>query len=374
MDLKKLYKIRKELHKIPEIAFNEHKTQDLILKEIAAIDKGDLKLIRFEPTGLLYEYSKGEGDYILFRADMDALPINEETGCDFRSIHTGFSHACGHDIHLTVLIGLIKYVLESKLKLNILFFFQPAEEGHGGAEHIIKTGVFKNYQIKAAFALHVTGQHSTGSIGIKSGIIFGIPQEFDIEFFGKSAHVATPHKGKDAFWVGMQFYQMVKNLISTQFPAQEPIIFHIGKVSAGTVRNIIPDYCKFEGTFRCLKNEIKTSILNMLDTASRMLEKCHEIKIKVTTLSSYEPVLNDPFLTDFFIKALPKDILVHDVESSMTGEDFGFFSNMYPSVLFWLGTDSEYDLHSDKFLPDEKSIEVALRIYKNLLEAYCTQS
>ncbi|MCL2062966.1 MAG: amidohydrolase [Candidatus Cloacimonetes bacterium] len=380
-DLKNLYIIRKKFHRIPELAFQEIKTQDLILSEFA--DKSMMKstlplskeantapllLTKFEPTGLLYEYANGDGDYILFRADMDALPIKEETGCDFQSEHSGVSHACGHDIHLTILIGLIHYVIKYKLKKNILFLFQPAEEGHGGAEHIIKTGVFEKYKIKAAFALHITGQYPTGSIGIKSGIFFGIPQEFDIEFFGKSGHVATPQKGNDAFMAGMLYYQMIKNMLSNRFPAQEPIIFHIGKISSGSVRNSIPDYCKFEGTFRCLKKEVRDSILNMLQKSSEMLENFTEIKIKVTTLSSYDPVVNDDFLTKFLIESLPEDINVHYADYTMTGEDFGFFSGLFPSVLFWLGTNSNDDLHSNKFLPDEKSIEIALRIYKNILE------
>ena len=364
-DLEYLYEIRKRLHRIPEIAFQEFKTQDLILKEFDGIQ--DLKLTRFEPTGLLYEYAQGEGEYILFRADMDALPIKEETSCDFQSIHEGFSHSCGHDIHLTILMGLMRYVIKNKIKKNFLFLFQPAEEGKGGAEHIIKTGVFEKYKIKAAYALHITGQYPTGSIGIKPGIIFGIPQEFDVELFGKSGHAATPQKGKDAFRAGMMYYQLINDKIYKQFPPQESIVFHIGKVISGSVRNSIPDYCRFEGTFRCLKKEIKESILDIMEKTARSLEDITETKIFIKKLCSYDPVINDDILTKWFIDTLPKDIVVHNVETTMTGEDFGFFSSMFPSVLFWLGTDSDEDLHSNKFLPDEKSIDVGLRIYERII-------
>ena len=274
--MERLYEIRKRLHKIPEIAYKEFKTQELIME----IFNGEalLKLIRFEPTGLLYEYTQGEGEYLLFRADMDALPLTENTGCDYMSEHKGYFHACGHDIHLTALIGLMLHVLESRLAKNILFLFQPAEEGHGGAKHIIDTGIFDNYKIKAAFALHVTGQYPTGSIGIKSGIMLGIPQEFNVEIYGKSGHVATPQKGLDAFIAGMAFYQTVQSQIAKMFPVQEPIIFHIGKVSAGQVRNIIPNYCLFEGTFRCLKKEIKEKVLLLMNDVAESLKLSHKQK------------------------------------------------------------------------------------------------
>jgi len=360
-DINHIYNIRKKLHRIPELAFQEYKTQDLIINEFSQYS--ELKLTKFNPTGLLYEYSNGSGDYILFRADMDALPIEEQTNCDFRSEHIGLSHACGHDIHMSILIGLIHYIVTNKILKNFLFLFQPAEEGHGGAKHIINTGIFNKYKIKSAFALHISGQYPTGSIGIKSGIMFGIPQEFDIEFFGKSGHVATPHKGKDAFIAANSYLNEINTLLKKRFPAQDPILFHIGKVMAGNVRNIIPDYCKFEGTFRCLKKEIRDSINSLLHKVAEGITTVHDIEVKITALSSYDPVINDEYLTKMLINNIPKDIIIHEVDYSMTGEDFGFFSSMYPSVLFWLGTNSNEDLHSNKFLPDEKSIDIALKIY-----------
>ncbi|MCL1827329.1 MAG: amidohydrolase [Candidatus Cloacimonetes bacterium] len=365
-DLKTLYDIRQSLHKVPEIAFGEVKTQEIIINELKEFTS--LVLTRFEPTGLLYEHSTGEGEYILFRADMDALPITENTGCDFTSEHNGFMHACGHDMHITILIGLIQYVVKNNLKKNLLFLFQPAEEGEGGAEKIIKTGVFNKYKIKSAYALHITGAYKTGSIAVKQGIMLGIPQEFNVEITGKSSHVATPQKGIDAFLAGMSFYQEMMTLIAKRFPAQEPILFHIGKASAGTVRNIIPETCTFEGTFRCLKTEVKQKIINIMETVAESVEKSHEVAVKISFLCSYAPVDNDENLTNHFVKNIPADIVLHQAETSMIGEDFGYFSQLFPSVMFWLGTNSTEDLHSSKFLPDEKSIDVALEIYKCILQ------
>jgi N-acetyldiaminopimelate deacetylase len=261
----------------------------------------------------------------------------------------------------------VHFVLQKELNLNLLFLFQPAEEGHGGAKHIIDTGVFNNYQIKSAFALHVSGQYPTGTIGIKKGIILGIPQEFDIEIIGKSGHVATPNKGRDAFMAGMAYYQEMNYLIAKRFPAQEPIIFHIGKVESGTVRNITPDHCKLEGTFRCLDKSVKDDIIKYMRIVAKSIENSHDVEVKIILLSSYDPVINDDKLTELFINNLPDDVNVVTVNYSMTGEDFGFFSGMYPSVMFWLGTNCDEDLHSNKFLPDDGCIEVGLKIFEKVI-------
>jgi len=368
IDLSKLYEIRKSLHSSPELAFNEHHTQDIIKDTLKQYDT--LKLTTFSPTGLLYEYkgNSENNDYTLFRADMDALPITEDTGCDFSSINDGISHACGHDIHMTILIGLINYCVENKVAHNILFLFQPAEEGLGGASHILKTGILSKYNIKNAYALHVTSQFPTGSIGIKSGIIFGIPQEFDVEIYGKGGHVALPQKGRDAFLAGISYINEIDTIFRRIFPPQEPVIFHIGHVNAGRVRNAIPEYCKLEGTTRCLKTEIRDELNELMYTVAKSIEISHRVQIKITLLQTYAPVINDPQTTEDFIWHLPPDIKVCQTEYSMTGEDFGFFTQLYPSVMFWLGTDSAEGLHSSRFLPDERSIDIGLKAMTSIIE------
>jgi len=155
-----------------------------------------------------------------------------------------------------------------------------------------------------------------------------------------------------------------------RFPAQEPVLFHIGKASAGTVRNVIPEYCKLEGTFRCLNKEVKVDIITLMNTVAKSFEHSHEVDVKISLFSSYDPVVNDEYLTNKLKEHLPTNVGVVDVDYSMTGEDFGFFSGMYPSVLFWLGTNSSDDLHSSQFLPDEKSIDVAMDVYKSILDSY----
>jgi N-acetyldiaminopimelate deacetylase len=187
-------KIRKYLHQIPELAFEEFKTKEYLLKILKMLK--DIKIHTFDFPGILVEYSHGKGEYTLFRSDMDALPITEETGCDFASEHPGKMHACGHDMHMTILLGLIEKVSNERIEQNILFLFQPAEEGKGGAKRILDTGTLDKFPIKETYALHVKGDIPVGTVSTKPGIFFANTEEVDIVFTGIGAHVALADRSR----------------------------------------------------------------------------------------------------------------------------------------------------------------------------------
>lgn len=359
-----LYEIRKQLHKIPETAYQEHKTQALILSLFQ--DNKKLKIHTFKTTGILFEYTVNSGGYLLYRADMDALPIEEKTNCEFSSEHDGVMHACGHDIHMTILIGFMNWVLQEDIQQNLLFLFQPAEEGEGGAQAIIQTGIFKQFNINYAFALHVSGAYPTGTIASKSGIIFGIPQEFDIHVKGKSAHVALPQNGKDAILAATQFYQSINQQITKHFHPLDPVACHIGWMQAGTMRNALADSCTMKGTTRTLTKENWARMNDLIKKTAEHIALIHDLEINVEFPNTYDPVINDHQLNDLLKSACDQQIKYQETLPSLTGEDFGFFSTLYPSLLFWLGTNSSEDLHSAYFLPDEKSIDIGIEIYKRM--------
>src|ERR1035437_1422149 len=228
--------LRHTLHKFPELMFEEFKTTETLIKSIEGMN--NIKTLRPLETGLIAEYKVNDGNFYLFRADIDALPIKEETGVSFASMNNCM-HACGHDIHTSILYGLLKYVVENKTNKNILFLFQPGEEGGGGAERIINSGILSNYNIEKAFALHVTDEYEQGVIASSPGVLFASSFEVDIEFFGKSAHVAFPENGNNAFEALVLFLAKVNDLIKRE---EEKIIFGYGKVASGSVRNIVPAY------------------------------------------------------------------------------------------------------------------------------------
>ncbi|MCB5251188.1 MAG: amidohydrolase [Candidatus Cloacimonadales bacterium] len=360
-----LYDIRKQLHKMPELAFQEHKTQELILSLFQG--NPNLKTHTFNTTGILFEYTVNDGDYFLFRADMDALPIEEKTDCSFISQHHGIMHACGHDIHMTILIGLIQWILQENIKQNILFLFQPAEEGEGGAKAIINTGIFNNFNIKYAFALHVSGAFPTGTIASKSNIIFGIPQEFDIFVKGKSSHVALPQNGKDAILAATQLYQSINQAVTKHFHPLDAVTFHVGWIKGGTMRNALAEDCTMKGTCRTLTKENWTKMNDLIKNTAKHIAHIHDLVIDVEFPNTYDPVINNHELNEILKSICDEKIKYQETQASLTGEDFGFFSTLYPSLLFWLGTDCSENLHSAYFLPDEKSIDIGLEVYKRML-------
>ncbi len=363
-----LVEIRKQLHKIPEIAYQEKKTQAYILSLFR--DDSCFKTHLFDTTGILYEYKVNNNEFLLFRADMDALPLTEKTSCDYQSEHKGMMHACGHDVHMTILIGFMDWVRINKPNHNILFLFQPAEEGEGGAKAIIDTGIFNQFKIKSAFALHVSGAFPTGSIASKSGVIFGIPQEFNIIVNGKSSHVALPQNGKDAFLAAIQFYQAMNTLIVKHFHPLDSVVFHIGWVQAGTMRNSLPEQCVMKGTTRTLKKENWSELNDLIKNTAEAIAKINNVEILVEFPNTYDPVINHHDLNELLKSVCDDQIRYIETNASMTGEDFGFFTTLYPGLLFWLGTDCTEDLHSASFLPDDKSIDVGIELFTRLLKKY----
>jgi len=365
MDLKK---VREDLHRIPELGFKEFKTQ----KYINNLFKNytELKSYFFDFPGVLYEYKNGKGPYLLFRADMDALPIKEETNCIFESRHPGLMHACGHDLHMTILIGLIEKVILNKPELNILFLFQPAEEGKGGAKRIIDSGILDKFDISQAFALHVNGSLPLASISSRPGIFFANAQEINVNFEGVSAHVAFPEQGKNALAAGVMFYSKFKERLRLEYPAKDSVIVEFGKMTAGTVMNAVAGECKLEGTIRTFKDKDMDFLKKLIEITAQQAAEKFDLKYNVQYGSYYKHVKNDDKLIQL-LKSVAKgsNLKYVDSKKEFTGEDFGFFTHNYSGLLFWLGVNKneKLDLHASNFLPTSDVIPIGIEIFWNLL-------
>ncbi|HRY83226.1 MAG TPA: amidohydrolase [Candidatus Cloacimonadota bacterium] len=361
-----LISIRKQLHAMPELAFEEHQTQALLLSLLRELP--GIVIHRFEGiTGILVEYSHGSGAYKLFRADMDALPVNENTGCAFVSGTPGMMHACGHDIHMTVLLGLIQKVVNEEPQDNLLFLFQPAEEGKGGAEAVLAQGLIQKFEIQSVSALHVASGLPVGTISSRAGIFFSIPQEFDVVFKGKSAHAAYPEQGIDALSAALTFITLM-NSDMEDLKAEHPVIFHIGRMTAGRIRNVVPDEAVIEGTHRSLEKSSRDAMNRFIRENSALAAAQTGAEATVDLLCSYDPVVNDEALVEQLQAVCNKlQLPFIQADPAMTGEDFGFFTSLYPGLLFWLGSSSDAPLHSDQFLPDEKCIEGGINVFYSLI-------
>ena len=356
--------LRHKLHQIPELMFREFETTR-ILKDAVSTLKG-IKIHQPLETGLLVEYTVNEKPYFLFRADIDALPIKEETNFKFSSLNN-YMHACGHDVHTSILYGFLKYIVENKIQQNILFLFQPAEEGGGGAKKIIESGVLNKFNIKNAFALHVTDEYEFGTIASTNGELFASALEADVEIFGKSAHVAFPENGIHSFNALREFLDEVDKLLAEK---KEKIVFGYGKILSGEIRNIIPQYTRAECTIRTLCMEKSVGFFNELTEILEKIKQKTKINYKFTQGPLYSEVIVDKNLYEKYSKILSQNFNFIDCGYKMTGEDFGYFTKLYPSFMFWLGTSKgqKFGLHNPKFLPDDSIIDVGIEIYKKIVD------
>jgi len=358
--------LRHTLHKFPEIAFKEFQTTKLLIDNITILPGANsIKIHKPFETGLLIEYNVNDGDYLLFRADIDALPIKEENEIQFKSTND-FMHACGHDVHTSILYSFLIDVLEKKPDQNILFLFQPAEEAGGGAIEFYNTGIFDQFKIRNAFALHVTDEYPIGTIASTSGVLFASALEVDIEFIGESAHVAFPNEGKNAFNALRSFLDRNDKLSAEN---KDSILFGIGKYLSGDVRNIAPGYAMLEGSIRGLSANKVNEFLNELTSILDNLKSETRVDYKISKGAHYPEVIVDDNLFKHFDSVLSKEMNFIDCGYKMTGEDFGFFSQKWPSFMFWFGTSKgeRYGLHNPKFLPPDEVIAVGKNVFNMIL-------
>jgi len=367
----RLHMLRERLHMYPEQGMKEFKTKEELRHFVDALPSGKLEMIEVMETGLLYVYKNSDNPFTLLRADMDGLPLKEKTGVDYQSRTEGWMHACGHDVHMAVLAGVIARVTETEIPVNALFLFQPAEEGPGGAEPILKSGILDNFEISSALALHVNPAFRTGTISSTPGPIFGNATEFDAIFEGKEAHGAFPHSGRDALLPASDFVKTGYEMLSRVIPADQQFVFTIGRLLSGSRRNVVPGRAVVEGTFRALREETKRKIMKTIEELTANLGSLWNVEARTQYGSMYPVVNNDPAIVTLIEETANR--LGYDYavcQTTFTGEDFGFFSQRYPSALFWLGCsdpESHEGLHSPSFLPDPECIDVGVDVMFDFL-------
>ncbi len=373
--IESLYKLRETLHKNPELSFKEQKTAEIALDFIRETvhDSPLFKIHRPFLTSIVVEYSNGgDSPYRIFRADMDALPVTECESNEIVSENQGVMHACGHDVHMTILCGLIAETARIKPQKNVLFVFQPGEEGAGGAKGLIDSGFFERFNIESAFALHVTDDHEIGEVASNGGLLFAIPREIDVVFKGKSAHAAYPEKGNNALMASARFLFKCDENLRNVIAENEVFLAHFGKISSGTARNIISDYTEIQGTLRSFDMDVMIKGTEIVKKTADDCAVFFGCSAEVKILGEYVAVRNDTKLFDLLKKiSLEKGIRCIDKKGELVGEDFGYFTQKWGGLLFWLGSkESGTDpnpLHSEKFFPSFKAIDTGLKIMREIL-------
>ncbi|OKL37268.1 N-acetyldiaminopimelate deacetylase [Domibacillus mangrovi] len=354
--------IRRDLHQIPELGFKEEKTQQYLLNYLHTLPQDRMELKKWR-TGIIVKI-KGlnPSKTIGWRTDIDGLPITEKTDLPFSSLHEGRMHACGHDFHMSIALGVVTYFAENPINDDLVFIFQPAEEGPGGAEPLMASKELKAWMPDEIYALHIAPEHPAGTIATKQGLLFANTSELFIDFKGKGGHAAYPHETKDMVVAASYFVTQLQSIVSRNVDPLDSAVVTIGKMTAGTVQNVIADHARLEGTIRTLSPEAMRKAKARVQSLLKGIEASFECEAEIDNGSGYYQVFNDPEVTDRFIqfaKAQTDIQFIHSREA-MTGEDFGFMLKEIPGMMFWLGVGSEYGLHHAKLNPDEAAIETAI--------------
>ncbi|MEN2467758.1 N-acetyldiaminopimelate deacetylase [Ornithinibacillus sp. JPR2-1] len=369
MELQELKEIRRDLHRIPELGFQEWKTQEYLLRFIHEIATDRVEIQTWK-TGILVKVSGlNPKKKIGYRADIDGLPIEELTASAFASTHEGKMHACGHDFHMTIALGALKEVIEHPIQDDVVFVFQPAEEGPGGALPMMQSEEFQRWKPDCIFALHVAPEYSVGTIASKPGLLFANTSELYIDFIGKGGHAAFPHLTKDMAIAAGSFISQVQHIVSRAMDPLDSAVVTIGKMSSGHVQNAIAETARLEGTIRTLKPEAMTRIKQKIEKMAQGFEISHDCEININYGSNYYQVYNDSDYVQLLKAVVEQSEFVYlDAKKAMTGEDFGFMLKEIPGFMFWLGVDSPYGLHNAKLSPKEEALEIGVKIVSQMLK------
>ncbi len=363
---------RRDLHKIPETAFNEHKTSAYLKEQLLKIGFQPFSILS---TDVLVFIDKGSKETIAFRSDIDALPQIEETNHEFKSTHDGFMHACGHDGHMSMLLTFAEYLKEHEQSItkNILLIFQPAEEAIGGAKKLLELGLFKQYNVSSVFGIHLYPELDEGVIGCKSGDFMAQANEVDVIIHGKSAHGAMPENGINANLIAANLFNDYNNIITNNLPSDDLSILSFGTIKGGTVRNIISEYCILEGTMRTFKQSSFELITFKMNEIKTKYEQIYNTKIEVIVKDGYLPVYNDPTLYSLFKEAMSEFNYHEFTKPLMIAEDFSFYQKEAPGIFFYVGIKNEkkgfiHGLHSSHFNFDEDALKLGVKAYISILK------
>lgn len=379
--LPEIVALRHDLHAHPEGPRVEHRTSARVREVLSGVPGLDVS----EPlTGTdVVAVLNGDraGRCIALRADLDALPIEEQTDVPYRSQNPGFMHACGHDGHTSTLVGtaMVLSRIADTLPGCVKFIFQPDEEDQGGARLLCEAGVLKSPDVDAIFALHAWPTVPVGSIALTHGSAMAANCTFHIEVEGTGGHGAYPHRCTDTVVIASQIVLGIQTIVSRTVDPLDSAVVTVGSIHAGAADNVIPSKCHLTGTVRYLRAEVGGHLRARLRQVAEATAAAHGAKAHVQIQEGYPPVFNDPGLMDL-VESIGRDLLgqdsvYRDLPPSMGVEDFAFYGQHVPAAMFRLGVrpserDSYPHLHSPGFNFNDDAIPVGIRLFCEIVRRF----
>jgi len=359
--------LRRHLHRHPELSGHEQQT--------AALVAGELRRWGWQVregvgrTGVVAELGPADGPLVALRCDMDALPIEERTGLDYASSRQGLMHACGHDIHTVVGLGVAQLLasVAGQLTVRVRLLFQPAEETAEGAAWMKADGAMEGVQ--ALFGVHVFPSLAVGTIGVRSGSFTAAAGELEVEVLGEGGHGARPHQSTDAIWIAARVVSGLQEAISRRLDALHPVVVSFGRIEGGKAFNVIADHVRLLGTVRCLDLELHAQLPAWIEETVQALCQGHGGAARVHYRTISPPVHNDPALTalvaDAAVDLLGRSQVQWLEQPSLGAEDFAELLEGTRGTMFRLGVagpEGCTPLHSNTFRPDEGCLAVGIQV------------
>ncbi|MDP9363396.1 MAG: amidohydrolase [Chloroflexota bacterium] len=363
---------RRHFHEHPELGFQEVETSRFVAERLRALGVEDIRtgIAQTGVTGLIRGTAPGEGKTVLLRADMDALPIQEENEVDYRSKHDGVMHACGHDAHTAMLLGTARLLQDRRDAFagTVKLLFQPAEEGGGGAKVMIDEGVLEDPKVDAAFGIHVAQEVPLGRIELRAGPAMAASDSFRFTIKGKGGHGARPQSTIDPIAIGAQIVVALQTVVSRELDPTTEGVVTVGAFRAGEAANVIPDTAELRGTVRSFTPENRQLMAERIEALVRGIAGAMRAEVDFAYRFGYPPTVNDPAMTELVRSAVaevvgPEGVL--DGPLHMGAEDFSYFLERVPGCFWFVGSKNEerglvWGHHHPRFDIDEAAMGVGI--------------
>ena len=372
---------RRSLHQRPELGFKEQLTAQFIAQKLQ--EWGIEHQTGVAKTGIVATINSGSpGPVLAIRADIDALPIQEENEVSYRSQHDGIMHACGHDGHTAIALGTAYYLWQHRQDFTgtVKIIFQPAEEGPGGAKPMIEAGVLKNPDVDAIIGLHLWNNLALGTVGVRKGALMAAVECFSCTIFGKGGHGAMPHQTVDSVVVSAQIVNALQTIVARNVDPIESAVVTVGELHAGTKHNIIADTARMTGTVRYFNPKLQGFIGKRIEQIIAGVCQSQGASYELDYWHQYPPVINDANIAE-----LVRSVALEVVETpagivpecqTMGAEDMSFFLQAVPGCYFFLGSanpekDLAYPHHHPRFNFDETALGMGVEIFVRCVEKFC---
>ena len=363
--------IRRDFHEHPELGFQEVRTAGIVAEKLRAwgieVHEGIGK------TGVV-GVLKGNrpGRTIGLRADMDALPIDEQTNLPYASKTPGVMHACGHDAHTTMLLGAARYLSEHRdFAGTAVFIFQPAEEGLGGARAMIADGLFDRFPCDELYGMHNSPYHEPGVVGVKKGPAMAGANFFDIRIDGKGCHAAMPESGIDTIVFATALVQQLQTIKARNVPAASPLVLSVTQIHSGAAYNVIPDSATITGTVRYFDRKVSDMVTARMQAICDGMAAAYGVEIRLDMRNVFDVLDNDPALSEAMIAVAQEfvgEAAAIKTDIVMGSEDFADMLQAIPGAYCTIGHEGTVPLHNPGFVLDDKMLPLGAAIYARMVE------